>query len=80
MESFLSAIGKTNSPSKLLGHKRDMKNPLKENYLFRRIINGKTEGNYERMSNIYYNFMSFNWEEEKLNKMRTSTCKVFILF
>jgi len=79
MESHLSAsgtLGKYTSPVKFLGHKRELKPSLKDNYLFRRIINGKIEGNYEAMANIYYNLMSFDWDEEKLNKIRTSIRKI----
>lgn len=82
MESELSAKYFTHSDEKnerLVGRKRNSKN-LKENYLFRRVLNGKTLGRYEEMANSYYNLMAFNWEDERLVKYRGSTISKIFLY
>jgi len=78
MESELSGKCYSNSDEKNdrgTGRKKISKN-VKDNYLFRRVLNGKTLGRYEEMANTYYNMMSFNWEDERLLKNRASICKI----
>ncbi len=78
MESELSAKYYSHSDEKndrFTGRKRNSKN-VKDNYLFRRVLNGKTLGRYEEMANSYYNMMSFNWEDERLLKNRATICKI----
>jgi hypothetical protein len=80
MESELSAKYYSHSDDKsdrFIGRKRNSKN-VKENYLFRRVLNGKTNGRYEEMANSYYNMMAFNWEDERLLRNRASICKTLI--
>ncbi len=78
MESELSAKYFSNSDEKnerFIGRKRNSKN-VKDNYLFRRVLNGKTLGRYEEVSNSYYNMMAFNWDDERLLKNRASIRKI----
>jgi hypothetical protein len=82
MESDSSAKNKKTKhrhEDKLLGNKRESK-PLRENYLFRRILTGKVEGKYENLSNTFYNMMAFDWDEEKISKLRSNISKFIFLF
>lgn len=61
---------------KFLGNKRDLRN-LRDNFLSRRLLTGKFSGAYENLSNTFFNMMAFNWDEEKISKLRTNVCKIF---
>lgn len=64
------------SPNKsevLLTNKRERS--LKDNWLSRRNNIQKQLGLYEKNSNLYYNMLAFNWDEEKLSKTRINPCK-----
>lgn len=74
MESELSATEKITNGSeqeKLLGVKRSSRS-LRDNYLFRRLLSGKLLGKYEKLADSYFHMMSFNWEEERLVKMKSN--------
>lgn len=72
----LDAMIGTTSTSETSLLKRKRKTSLLENYLFRRVFTGKIDGRYEEIANIYYNLMSFNWDDERLGKYRNSMCKI----
>jgi hypothetical protein len=75
MESETSASRQSRSKDgKFLGLKRENP-PLKENYLFRRLTTGNVSGRYEKLADTYLNMMAFDWEEEKIAKLRSSASK-----
>jgi hypothetical protein len=65
---------KDSKTEKFLGVKRNSSS-LSDNFIFRRILTGKTGGQYEKVSNDYYNMLSFDWEDEKLSKFKTHPSK-----
>jgi hypothetical protein len=74
MESDLSQSHRTlraEKDEKFLGNKRDIR-VLRENLLFRRLHTGKFSGRYENLSNIFFNMMAFDWDEEKISKLRSN--------
>jgi hypothetical protein len=76
MESETSASRQSRSKdSKFLGLKRESQ-PVKDNYLFRRLTTGNVSGRYEKLADTYLNMMAFDWEEEKIAKLRTNPSKM----
>ena len=51
--------------------KRDSK-IISSNFIFRRAFNALTEGTYEEFSTIYQNMLSFDWEDERLSKIKAN--------
>ncbi len=81
MESDLSYSNRNlraEKEDKFLGSKRDVK-ALRENFLYRRLLTGKFSGKYENLSNIFYNMMAFNWEDEKIVKLRSNISKHLLI-
>ena len=77
MESDLSYSDRNlraEKEDKFLGNKRDIR-PLRENFLYRRLLTGRFSGKYETLSNTFFNMMAFNWEEEKIAKLRSNISK-----
>ena len=62
---------------KISPNKKESKS-IRDNYIFRRILTGKVNGNYETTSNTYYNMFAFNWDDEKLIKTRSHPCKIIL--
>ena len=60
-----------NSENKLLGTKRYI-NALSENIVFRKVLTNNSSGKYENMANSYRNIFSFNWDDEKITKLKYS--------
>ena len=58
-----------------LGIKRSH-SELKENYLVKRLAHEKIETRYGNLANTFYNMMAFDWEEEKIGKLRTNISKL----
>lgn len=57
--------------SKTLGLRRDSK-IISNNFLFRRALNNQIEGQYEEYSNLYKNMLSFEWNDERLQKIKAN--------
>jgi len=57
-----------------LGKKRSSEN-LEQNFLFRQYIDGRIEGEYEKIYNIFKNLFAFDWEDEKIVKQKLHPCK-----
>ena len=75
-DSSAPRITRTAKEEKLLGHKRGSK-VLKENYLVRRILSGRIAGKYEHLANSFYSMMAFDWDEEKIGKLRSNISKSY---
>jgi len=67
------------SECKNIGVKRDSK-IISNNFIFRRVLNAITEGTYEEFSSIYQNMLSFDWEDERLQKLKANPGNRFILY
>lgn len=50
-----------------LGRKRNL-DILQNNYLFRRFLSPEVENEYEKISNLYYLLMAFDWNDDKYSK------------
>jgi len=68
---------KQTNESKNIGVKRDSK-IISNNFIFRRVQSAMNEGTYEDYSNIYQNMFSFNWEDERLQKLKSNPSNYFI--
>ena len=64
----------TNSEKKLLGTKR-YNNSLSDNIVFRKVLTNNSSGKYENMANLYRDIFSFNWDDEKITKLKYSPRK-----
>ena len=76
-ENYSSNGSKANCEVKNIGVKRDSK-LISNNFIFRRIQNGLIEGVYEENANLYQNLNSFNWDDERLAKLKANPCNYFI--
>lgn len=65
--------------TRLLGKKRDGKD-LSNNFIFRPLISGIVEGDYEKVANLYKHLYSFNWDDEKIVKNKHHPSKIIINF
>jgi hypothetical protein len=74
MESDSAFRQSRSKDGKFLGLKREGPS-LKENYLFRRLITGNVSGRYEKLADTFFNMMAFDWEEEKIAKLRSNVSK-----
>ena len=71
MDKNLLSEESTSSEKKLLGTKRNSSG-LSENFIFRKALTNNISGNYEKISSIYRNIFSFDWEDEKISKLKSS--------
>jgi len=71
MEKNLLNTETNSSDKKLLGNKR-VNCSLSENFIFRKALSTNLNGNYEKIASIYRNIFSFNWDDEKISKMKNS--------
>ena len=78
MDKNLLSEQSISSEKKLLGTKRNSSG-LSENFIFRNALTNNIVGNYEKISSIYRNIFSFDWEDEKISKLKCSPRKILPL-
>jgi hypothetical protein len=67
--NIMTTNEKQSNDTKNIGVKRDSK-IISNNFIFRRVQSTIPEGTYEEYSNLYQNMLSFDWDDERLQKIK----------
>jgi hypothetical protein len=71
----ISKMKRLGGESKIFLGKKRMSGSLEQNFMFRQYIDGRIEGEYETIVNIFKNLFAFDWEDEKIVKQKLHPCK-----